>query len=51
MTEFVTMPLGRLARRPNVLVVLHQEHSTPGRVGLTLRGMDVRLDNPPPKPW
>jgi GMP synthase-like glutamine amidotransferase len=44
MTEFVTMPLGRLARRPNVLVVLHQEHSTPGRVGLTLRGMDVRLD-------
>jgi GMP synthase (glutamine-hydrolysing) len=38
------MPLGSLARRPNVLIVLHQEHSTPGRVGLTLKGMDARLD-------
>ena len=32
------------ARRPTVLIVLHQEHSTPGRVGLALRAMDVRLD-------
>ena len=30
--------------RPNVLIVLHQEHSTPGRVGYVLRAMDVRLD-------
>ncbi len=33
-----------LARRPTVLIVLHQEHSTPGRVGRTLREMGVRLD-------
>jgi GMP synthase (glutamine-hydrolysing) len=32
------------ARRPNVLIVLHQEHSTPGRVGLALRAMGARLD-------
>ena len=38
------MPLGSLTRRPNVLIVLHQEHSTPGRVGLTLKGMDAKLD-------
>lgn len=33
-----------LTRRPTVLIVLHQEHSTPGRVGLALRAMGVRLD-------
>lgn len=33
-----------LARRPVVLMVLHQEHSTPGRVGLALREMGARLD-------
>ena len=33
-----------LARRPTVLIVLHQEHSTPGRVGRTLREMGARLD-------
>ncbi len=33
-----------VARRPKVLVVLHQEHSTPGRVGLMLRAMGARLD-------
>ncbi len=33
-----------LARRPVVLIVLHQEHSTPGRVGLALRAMGARLD-------
>jgi GMP synthase (glutamine-hydrolysing) len=38
------MPIGSLARRPTVLIVLHQEHSTPGRVGLALKAMDVRLD-------
>ncbi len=32
------------ARRPTVLMVLHQEHSTPGRVGRALRAMDARLD-------
>lgn len=32
------------ARPPTVLVLLHQEHSTPGRVGLALRAMGVRLD-------
>ena len=32
------------ARRPIVLIVLHQEHSTPGRVGLVLRAMGARLD-------
>ena len=32
------------ARRPTVLMVLHQEHSTPGRVGRALRTMDARLD-------
>jgi len=30
--------------RPTVLVVMHQEHSTPGRVGFLLRAEDVRLD-------
>jgi GMP synthase (glutamine-hydrolysing) len=42
--EFVTMALGSLARRPTVLIVLHQEHSTPGRIGLALKAMGVRLD-------
>ncbi len=36
--------MASLARRPVVLIVLHQEHSTPGRVGLALRAMDARLD-------
>ena len=38
------MTLGSLARRPTVLIVLHQEHSTPGRIGVALKAMDVRLD-------
>jgi len=38
------MPMASLARRPTVLIVLHQEHSTPGRIGAVLRAMDVRLD-------
>jgi hypothetical protein len=38
------MPLGNLARRPTVLIVLHQEHSTPGRIGIALKAMEVRLD-------
>ena len=38
------MALGSLARRPTVLIVLHQEHSTPGRIGLALKAMGVRLD-------
>ena len=33
-----------LARRPTVLIVLHQAHSTPGRIGLALTRMGVRLD-------
>ena len=37
------MALGSLARRPTVLIVLHQEHSTPGRIGLALKAMGVRL--------
>jgi GMP synthase (glutamine-hydrolysing) len=44
MTEFVTMPMGSLARRPTVLIVLHQEHSSPGRVGAALKAMGARLD-------
>ena len=36
--------MASLARRPIVLIILHQEHSTPGRVGMALRAMDVRLD-------
>jgi len=36
--------MASIARRPTVLIVLHQEHSTPGRVGYALRAMDVRLD-------
>ncbi len=32
------------ARRPVVLNVLHQEHSSPGRVGLALKAMGARLD-------
>jgi GMP synthase (glutamine-hydrolysing) len=42
--EFEPMTLGSLARRPTVLIVLHQEHSTPGRIGIALKAMDVRLD-------
>ena len=38
------MPMASLARRPIVLIVVHQEHSTPGRIGAVLRSMDVRLD-------
>jgi GMP synthase (glutamine-hydrolysing) len=38
------MPTASLARRPTVLIVLHQEHSTPGRVGYALKAMGVRLD-------
>ena len=38
------MPMASLARRPTVLIILHQEHSTPGRVGLALKAMGVRLD-------
>jgi GMP synthase (glutamine-hydrolysing) len=36
--------MARVARRPTVLIVLHQEHSTPGRVGFELRAMGARLD-------
>ena len=36
--------MASVARRSTVLIVLHQEHSTPGRVGYALRAMDVRLD-------
>jgi hypothetical protein len=41
---FDEMPMASLARRPIVLIVLHQEHSTPGRIGAVMRAMDVRLD-------
>jgi GMP synthase (glutamine-hydrolysing) len=30
--------------RPTVLIVVHQEHSTPGRIGHALRAMGARLD-------
>ena len=36
--------MASLARRPVVLIVLHQAHSTPGRVGLALKAMGARLD-------
>ena len=42
--EFEPMTLGSLARRPTVLIVLRQEHSMPGGVGIALKAMDVRLD-------
>jgi GMP synthase (glutamine-hydrolysing) len=42
--EFQTMPMGSFARRPTVLIVLHQDHSTPGRVGVALKAMGARLD-------
>jgi GMP synthase (glutamine-hydrolysing) len=42
--EFEPISLGSLARRPTVLIVLHQEHSTPGRIGIALKAMDVRLE-------
>ena len=38
------MPMASLARRPIVLIVLHQEHSTPGRIGAVLKAMGARLD-------
>ncbi|HTZ68315.1 MAG TPA: glutamine amidotransferase [Roseiarcus sp.] len=38
------MPMASIARRPTVLIILHQEHSTAGRVGLALKAMGVRLD-------
>ncbi len=38
------MVKGGLKRLPTVLIVLHQEHSTPGRVGIALKAMGVRLD-------
>ena len=38
------MTLGSLARRLTVLIILHQEHSTPGRIGIALKAMGVRLD-------
>ena len=31
-------------RKPKILVVLHQESSTPGRVGMMLENMGYRLD-------
>ena len=42
--DFDSVAMASLARRPTVLMVLHQEHSTPGRVGLALKAMGVRLD-------
>ena len=41
---FEIMPMASVARRRTVVIVLHQEHSTPGRIGAVLRAMDVRLD-------
>ena len=38
------MPMASVARCPTVLIVLHQEHSTPGRVGAVLKAMGARLD-------
>ena len=38
------MPMGSLAPRLPVLIILHQEHSTPGRVGAVLKAMGARLD-------
>jgi GMP synthase (glutamine-hydrolysing) len=38
------MNWGGLSGRPTVLIVLHQENSTPGRVGLALKAMGARLD-------
>ena len=38
------MPMGSLAPRLPVLIILHQEHSTPGRVGAGLKAMGARLD-------
>ena len=38
------MPMASVARRQTVLIVLHQEHSTPGRIGAVLRAMGARLD-------
>ena len=40
------MPMASLVRRPTVLIVLHQEHSTPGRVGLALKAMGVNRHPP-----
>ena len=38
------MPPVSPARPPTILIVLHQEHSTPARVGLVLKAMGARLD-------
>jgi GMP synthase (glutamine-hydrolysing) len=38
------MTMASVARRPTVLIVLHQEHSTPGRIGAILKAMGARLD-------
>ena len=38
------MPMASVARRPMVLILLHQEHSTPGQVGAVLKAMGARLD-------
>jgi GMP synthase (glutamine-hydrolysing) len=38
------MRLASPARRPTILIVLHQEHSTPGRIGGALKAMGARLD-------
>jgi GMP synthase (glutamine-hydrolysing) len=38
------MTTASAARRSTVLIVLHQEHSTPGRVGIALKAMGVSLD-------
>jgi len=36
--------MASVAGRPKVLIILHQEHSTPGRVGHALRAIGARLD-------
>ena len=36
--------MASVARRPNVLIIVHQEHSTPGRIGHVLRAAGARLD-------
>lgn len=41
--------MAKAARRPKILIVLHQEHSSPGRVGQLLheRGFDLDMRRPP----
>jgi GMP synthase (glutamine-hydrolysing) len=36
--------MASVAIRPTVLIIMHQEHSTPGRIGHVLRAMGARLD-------